>query len=59
MKYEKPELVIDTKELPRVTVNFAQPPSEGWDKGHKTIPFRVSETPVSDSALYVTKKTQK
>jgi len=59
MQHEKPELIIDTKELPRVTVNFAQSPSQVCDEGiEKTLP-RVWEMPVSDAVSCVNDKGKK
>jgi len=58
MKYEKPELVVGTKELPRVTVNFAQPPSDKSGKPCKKTPSRVLETRFSSVVSSVNGKTK-
>ena len=59
MRYQKPELSIIARDLPRTTVNFAQPPSEERDRERKSSMHRVAETPVADAFFHVDETNKK
>jgi len=56
MRYQKPALIIDARDLPRVTVNFAPPSSEGCGKDLKPSMPRVVETSVADDIIRINER---